>query len=109
MRTPEQRTVPGGDRSGPTAQAPAVARVIVGYDGSSPSDLALTTAMQEAITRRAAVHLVCVVEIPVGMPLDVDAHRRAAYEVLADAATRAREVVPEHLVTHEVVVGHSAS
>jgi nucleotide-binding universal stress UspA family protein len=89
--------------------APTVARVIVGYDGSSPSDLALTTAVQEAATRRAAVHLVCVVEIPAGMPLDVDAHRRAADEVLADAATRAREVIPEHLVSHEVVVGHSAS
>jgi nucleotide-binding universal stress UspA family protein len=86
-----------------------VARVVVGYDGSSPSDLALTTAVQESSTRHAALHLVCVVEIPVGMPLDVDAHRRAADEVLADAAARAREILPEQFVSHEVVVGHSAS
>ncbi len=108
MRTSEQRRVTGGGSTG-RVHAPTVSRVVVGYDGSTPSDLALTTAVQEASTRHAALHLVCIVQLPASVPLDVEAYRRAAAEVLADAARRAREVLPAHLVTHQVIVGHSAS
>lgn len=83
-------------------------RVVVGYDGSSPSELALQAAIDEALTRDVPLHLVCVVELPAAIPVDLDRHQRAAEQVLAEAGTRASTVLGAAAVTYEVLTGQSA-
>lgn len=80
-------------------------RVIVGYDGSAASDVALDVATEEAFTRGLPLSVVCALEPPLGGPVHLSSQRGAAEAALADAANRAAEVLGAGGVTDELVVG----
>jgi nucleotide-binding universal stress UspA family protein len=99
----QQHEEPGG----------AVEKIVVGVDGSLPSQAALEFAADEATFRQARLLVVCVWELPqsavviAGASQEmVEAFRKDAETILADALARARELHPSISSESRAIEGH---
>jgi nucleotide-binding universal stress UspA family protein len=93
-------------------------RIVVGIDASEGSELALNWALDEALARDAAVHLICCHTRPLLLGWEganvadlqelASAARRTASDALVSALDRARGTAPTVPVTGETVEGRPA-
>jgi nucleotide-binding universal stress UspA family protein len=94
----------------------AMKKIVVGVDGSMPSQAALEFAAEEAALRGARLEVVSAWDIPQAAivvaganPGMIDSFREGARTIAERAATRARELHPTIVCKAKAIEGHPAS
>lgn len=88
---------------------PTVSRVVIGYDGSTHSQAALDTAIDEARARGVDLLVCHAVDVALYLPGRDHAHEMTAERAVQDAFARAAAVLGEKRVHTHIEPGHPSS